>query len=616
MDTERRSGPRRRFAKAALLETWHSRLWRRQTLALAGLVFVSLGLFGAIEIAAWYRSATAQAYQVQLALAQEAGHAVRSAMDTIGRHVAAVTALPWSTGGWLTVQARREEYGRLLRLVPSIESVAFFDGRGQEVLAVSRKDVDRVLTRDAAANDMPSDAPPAALKSFGRIEYVNDHDPVLKFTLRFPENAAAGTTVVTIGLRALARELGPALEAKNAEIYVTDGDGTVILHVDPVVMLERKRLALATPPAASAATQGATGLSGVEVLRSWIDVEPFGWRAVVEQPRAQVMAPVWATVRRTGLLAAAGLCGAVVVAMVLAGRLTRPIRSLHAAAASMGQGQLDTRVDLRTRDELREVGEQFNRMAHNLQESYAHLEQKVAEKTRDLELANRHMAEFLANMSHELRTPLNAVIGMSEALLDEVDYGGLNPKQREYLTDINASGAHLLALINDILDLAKVEAGRVEMRAEPIDILSAIDSAIALLRQRAMRQRLAFRKEVDPGVGIWDADPRRFKQILVNLLSNAVKFTPPGGTITVRAGVGEALWVEVHDTGCGIAPQDQPLIFQKFQRIGAADGQTEGTGLGLSLVRELVRLHGGDITLTSVVGVGSIFRFTIPRSTA
>lgn len=583
-----------------LVKAWRSRIWRRHSLVLAALVAVCIGAFGVVEMRTWYRATTAQVLQIQSARAREATQAVQNALTTIGRHVGAVTALPWAIGDWLPLEARREEYGRLLRLVPSIESVAFVDTHGREVMAVSRRTLDRVAGY-ARPPDGPLAAAPsaAAPRSFGTIHYVDDYDPVL--TLSFAESRAAGTTTVALGLRALARELGGALEADDADIFVVDRDGVVILHRDPKLVLERRRLPVAG------------GLHRPDVLRSEFPIEQTGWRTVVEQARDAVMDPVWATLRRTAWLVGGGMAAAIGVALSLAGHLTRPIRRLHAAAAALGAGQLDARVRIDSGDELQEVAGQFNRMAERVREAHHGLEQKVAEKTRDLERTNRHMSDFMANMSHELRTPLNAVIGMSEALLDEADYGALNDKQREYLRDINVSGEHLLSLINDVLDLAKIEAGRAELLREPFDVRVAIANAVTLLRERAQRKGLVLTTDVAPAAGFWSADPRRFKQVLVNLLTNAVKFTPAGGTVALRAGVdGGVLWVEVEDTGCGIAPDDQPLIFEKFGRVGHSGVQAEGTGLGLALVSELVRLHGGDVGVRSQLGAGSTFRFTIP----
>jgi signal transduction histidine kinase/HAMP domain-containing protein len=241
---------------------------------------------------------------------------------------------------------------------------------------------------------------------------------------------------------------------------------------------------------------------------------------------------------------------------------------------------------------------------------------EIQDKTRQLEIANRHKSEFLANMSHELRTPLNAVIGFSEVLIERM-FGELNPKQEEYLNDILSSGKHLLSLINDILDLSKIEAGRMELEAQAFDLPAALDNALTLIRERAARHSIRLEVHVDPLIGEVVADERKVKQVLLNLLSNAVKFTPEGGKITVSATLnGEAVGVSVADTGVGIAAEDQETIFEEFRQVGDDYARKrEGTGLGLALARRLVELHGGTLSVQSEIGKGSTFTFTIPVRT-
>ena len=248
-----------------------------------------------------------------------------------------------------------------------------------------------------------------------------------------------------------------------------------------------------------------------------------------------------------------------------------------------------------------------------LREINAGLERKVAERTAQLAEANRHKSEFLANMSHELRTPLNAIIGFSEAL-DARMFGELNDKQAEYIRDIHASGQHLLSLINDILDLSKVEAGRMELELSELDVASAVEGAMGLVRERAARSGIALAAEVAPDVASVRADPRRVKQVLLNLLSNAVKFTPAKGHVTVRARrTAGGVEIAVADTGIGIAPEDHTRIFEEFRQVGTDyTRKAEGTGLGLALTRRLVELHGGTIRVESAPGAGSTFTFTLP----
>jgi signal transduction histidine kinase len=243
----------------------------------------------------------------------------------------------------------------------------------------------------------------------------------------------------------------------------------------------------------------------------------------------------------------------------------------------------------------------------------ARLFRELEEKRNQLETAGRHKSEFLASMSHELRTPLNAIIGFSEVLAERM-FGELGPKQAQYVQVILSSGRHLLALINDILDLSKVEAGRLELVLTTFELHGALESALALVRERATRHGLMLELTMDSHLTDVVADERKVKQILLNLLSNAVKFTPEGGRVQVNAAAVDGMAeISVADTGIGIAPEDQEVIFEEFRQVGSDYARNpEGTGLGLALARKLVELHGGRIWVKSQVGQGSTFTFTIP----
>jgi two-component system, NtrC family, sensor kinase len=237
---------------------------------------------------------------------------------------------------------------------------------------------------------------------------------------------------------------------------------------------------------------------------------------------------------------------------------------------------------------------------------------EIEDKGRQLAAASQHKSEFLANMSHELRTPLNAIIGFSEVLGERM-FGELNEKQDEYLKDIHASGQHLLSLINDILDLSKIEAGRMELEVTDFDLPMAIDNALTLVRERAARRSIALHTTVNEQLGQIEGDERKIRQVLLNLLSNAIKFTPEGGRIDVHAIPRDGMVeVSVTDTGVGIAPEDQEAVFEEFRQVGTADKKVEGTGLGLALSRKFIELHGGKIWVESQVGEGSTFTFTVP----
>ena len=255
-----------------------------------------------------------------------------------------------------------------------------------------------------------------------------------------------------------------------------------------------------------------------------------------------------------------------------------------------------------------------------LQALTASLEQRVQERTAELEIARdqalmatEHKSEFLAGMSHELRTPLNAVIGFSEVLLAKM-FGEVNPKQEEYLQDILSSGRHLLALINDILDLAKIESGRMELELTTFDLPTLLRDTLTMMRERATRKGIETILEIDSQLGHCTADERKVKQTLLNLLSNALKFTPEGGSIFLKAipnsGVVE---ISVTDTGIGIAPDHQEKVFDEFYQAGGNYiGKREGSGLGLALTKKFIELHGGKILVTSEVGRGSTFTFSLP----
>ena len=240
----------------------------------------------------------------------------------------------------------------------------------------------------------------------------------------------------------------------------------------------------------------------------------------------------------------------------------------------------------------------------------------LREKTRQVEAASRNKSEFLANLSHELRTPLSSIIGLSE-VMREGKAGALTAQQTRFAAMINDSGEHLLALINDILDLSKIEAGRMELHRVEFDVPAEIGKAMAALGTRAERHGIELRSKIDPEVGVFYADRRKFRQILLNLLSNAVKFTPDGGRIGIRAKLTpQGLKVAVRDSGVGISAEDQAALFKEFSQVGNDRARkAQGTGLGLALTKRLVELHGGAIALKSEPGKGSTFSFTLPART-
>ena len=297
--------------------------------------------------------------------------------------------------------------------------------------------------------------------------------------------------------------------------------------------------------------------------------------------------------------------GAIVLALllgfVLSWSVIGPIQNIDTRLAAIASGDFSGGVEVENRDELGALSANVNRMNEELRRLYT-----------ELEAASRHKSEFLANMSHELRTPLNAIIGFSQVLGDEM-VGPVNEKQAEYLDDIISSGNHLLSLINDVLDLSKVEAGQVELDVHPFSLREALERGVVMVRERATDDGVRVAFTADPEVDVVDGDERRIKQVIFNLLSNAVKFTPAGGEVDVSATrVNGEVRVSVADTGPGIALEDRDRIFEEFQQSESGEAQREGTGLGLALSKRFVELHGGRIWLESELGHGSTFTFALP----
>jgi signal transduction histidine kinase len=301
------------------------------------------------------------------------------------------------------------------------------------------------------------------------------------------------------------------------------------------------------------------------------------------------------------VVAAGAIMLALILGFALSWSLVGPIQRIETRLAGIASGDFSAHVDVANRDELGTLAANVNQMNDELSRLYG-----------ELETTSRHKSEFLANMSHELRTPLNAILGFTQVLRAQM-YGPVNAKQAEYLDDMLQSGQHLLSLINDVLDLSRVEAGQVELEITPFSLREALESGVVMVRERAVQGGVNVELAADPRVDVVEGDERRIRQVIFNLLANAVKFTPSGGAVDVTAARADGeIRISVADTGPGIAPEDRERIFEKFQQGEAAVEQREGTGLGLALSKRLVELHGGRIWVDSEVGKGSTFVFTLP----
>jgi two-component system sensor histidine kinase BarA len=302
--------------------------------------------------------------------------------------------------------------------------------------------------------------------------------------------------------------------------------------------------------------------------------------------------------------------------------VVKPVKHLKAVSDAIAAGELNVRSEIQTGDEFEDLSHAFNRMLRNLVSMQDRLRKVNADLDRKVdELAHANMAlyesnrlksDFLATMSHELRTPLNSILGFSEVLLSS---DGLTDKQQRWVTNIQSSGDRLLGLINDILDLAKIEAGKMEVRAEEVRIADLCEGQVNMFRPMAQKKNIDLRCQVAPDIPVLRQDPSKLQQILSNLLSNAIKFTPEGGRVLLKAEADPLhVVLTVNDTGVGIAPEEQELVFERFRQAGnPLTREHAGTGLGLSIVRELSKLLGGEVTLRSELGRGSTFTVRLPQ---
>jgi len=517
-----------------------------------------------------------------------------------------------------------------------LSKLTYFDATGRACVRVYSQDMDVIDEKVCGSDRADPEAFGRARTGqpyFGRVTF-SERDSRPHMTIAITEHAPGqGVIEADVDLRSVVEAIARAKIGAAGYAYAVDAQGTLIAHPDKNLVLAHT--SFATIPQVRAALAGAARAAvvtsgrdpdGGEVLSAYQRVDPPGWWVFVEDPLSEAFAPIESAIWRTALLLVVFLIAAIVTSVLLARNLVRPIESIQVAAANIGSGALDQRIRISSSDELGALAEEFNRMAERLQESHAGLEQQVQDRTRELtsalsmldaqtrelEAASHHKSEFLANMSHELRTPLNAISGFSQVLRKQL-YGDINEKQAEYLDDILASSRDLLSLIDDVLDLSKVEAGQIELQVAPFSLPATLERGVVIVRERATKGGVRISLTSDPGIDSVVGDERRVRQVVFNLLSNAVKFTPVGGTVDVGAARFDGeIRVSVSDSGPGIAAEDQVRIFEEFQQAAAGKEQREGTGLGLALSKRLVELHGGRIWVESERGEGSRFVFTLP----
>jgi len=442
-----------------------------------------------------------------------------------------------------------------------------------------------------------------------------------------PQRNLIGFLAGTVNLSEVQRLSNYSRIGVNGQAVVVDRRGRVIAHPRNDWRIEAKDLSSQAIFQQSLGQESGvswyTDLDGNEPRAAGFATVPVvGWKVWISQPVADLRTELTPLILSTLEWLLVAIVLALVLGFIAAAWITRPVVELTRAAGRIAQGDFVTPVVVRERfaaKEMRELAHTFNQMARQLSGAYLTLEDKVSQRTSELQSANQELAranklksEFLANVSHELRTPLSAIIGFSQILLDGID-GPVNEEQLQDITQVNKSGQSLLSLINQILDLSKIEAGKMELSLERVELPMLISAVLDSISPLAQEKGLRIDTRFPPGLPAVEGDAARLKQILINLLSNAVKFTDRGRIEVIAQPSGRMVRIAVKDTGIGISREAQKLIFDEFvQGDGSSTRRHGGTGLGLSIVRKLVEMHGGAITVISEPGMGSTFTFTVP----
>lgn len=603
-------------------------LRRRYFWFLGGFVTVLLLVTSVPEAYFAFRENRARIAELQSAEARLAASRVTSFLEYHERLLTEVDGLPWRSGV-LDEADRVAEYERLMKLVPAVMQIEHIDVAGKRAMRISRTDPNLVGTAPTAAALTAAQQARRTGKWYSPTYLREGNVPYVTLALAAGEGRN-GASVVQINLRFVTDMVAQMRFGVAGQAYIVDSASKLVAHPNLSLVLRGIDLGGKLPAALLAGltaiepdSQSQPGMAffeseaieGGRVLSSAVRIEAPGWWVVVEQPYSEALSSVFGTLRRTAGFLLLGLGLAFVASYLLARTFSAPILRLQRGAARIGAGDLSARIDVQSGDEIEALANEFNKMAAQLEEYTTGLEKMVSQKTAQLEQANRHKSEFLTNMSHELRTPLNAIIGFNE-LVSRGKAGPISDQQKEFLNDSLNSARHLLQLINDVLDLAKVEAGKMDFRPQSVDLEQLIGEVRDVLRGLATSKKLRIECSVDPLVSPVVVDSARVKQVLYNFLSNAIKFTNEGGTITIRVQRETATHfrLDVEDTGIGIAPEDTHKLFIEFQQLDAGHGKRyAGTGLGLALTKRIVEGHQGRVEVASTLGKGSTFSAILPR---
>ncbi len=606
-----------------------SRLFQKYVVIFVALVSGALVSSGLIELFFSYEENRTAQIALQREKASTAAVTIEQFVRETERGIGSTIPPPWAAET-VPPEQRQADYRRLLRQIPAVTEIVYLDGDGREQLRVSRLATNAVASNADHAAEPQFQQSRAGRTYFGPVYFRNESEPYMTIAIG-EAGPEAGVTAAEVSLKLMWDVVARLRIGRGGYAYVVDDSGRLIAHPDISLVLQQTDLsglpqvlaARAPPPLPDEAADEAAiaeSLAGRRVLTAHQTIVPPGWAVFVEQPLEEAFAPVAASLLRTAVLLCLGLALSVLASLLLARKMVTPIQALQAGASRIGGGAQEQRIEVRTGDELEALAEEFNRMTARLHESYATLEQKVEERTRDLatalaqlEVASQHKTELLSTVSHELRTPLGAIKGYATALLR---FGPRirSAERREFLESIDRAADRLATLIEDLLLAQRLEAGALPIHPEPVDVAALANEVVGELAPRASVH--AFVCAVPPALPPARGDPRRVRQVLLNLLDNAVKYSPEGGEVRVAAEArnGE-LVVTVCDQGIGIPAEELARVFERFHRVESdLTRATRGTGLGLAICQGIVQAQGGRIGVESAgPGRGSAFWFTLPR---
>ena len=594
-------------------------LFRKYVGLFVTVVCAALVANGLLDIWFSYREQNVLLMRVQQEQARSAAAKINQYIKEIEGQLAWATLLPWSTD---TLDEWKMDAARLLRLVPAVTAVAQLDAGGREQIRASRVTKDEVGSQiDYSQQDFFAKVV-ANKVYYGPVHFVRESEPYMTIAMAGVRRDY-GVIVAQVNLKSIWDVVSQIQVGVRGRAYVVDPAGRLIAHPDistvlrntDVSRLAQVQAALAEGSAAPSEQPLVTGdIDGRPVLSVHAPVGTLGWLVFVELPVGEAYAPLYASIQRSAALLVAALILAAFAGLYLARRMTIPIRALHDGAARIGRGDLDQQISIKTGDELEALGEQFNRMAAQLQDSYASLERKVEERTHQLELANSAKSRFLAAASHDLRQPLHA-LGLFVAQLRTATTAA----ERQRLVErIDAAVAMMNELFKALLDISRLDAGALTPNVTEFPVAKLFERIQTTFAGTARDGGLDFR--VVPTDAWVRSDFVLLEQILLNLVSNAVRYAARGGVLIGARKRGRDLRIEVWDTGPGIPDDQHEKIFSEFYR--GSDPQHDrrglggGLGLGLAIVDRLCRLLHHPIELSSDVGRGSRFSVIVPTVAA